>query len=247
MKDKEMISFFMKRILNMNDSVKHNKIYKSYNTKFIINQEKEFFSNDYKGSSIKDYKYIEGSIPILISAPHSVKQIRDGGYKSADIYTGALIKVLGKTTNAHIIYKTHTKDDENHTDESTPYRKKIKEIIKENEIKVIIDLHGMSKDKDSDIDIGTGGSSNPNLLGEDYILSSVKNSLSSLKYSVNKYFAAKGKLTISVYCSQKLGIPTLQLEINRKYRTKDGENFSYIVNILSKMINDLNKEFNKVN
>ena len=112
---------------------------------------------------------------------------------------------------------------------------------------MIIDLHGMSKDKDSDIDIGTGGSSNPNLLGEDYILSSVKNSLSSLKYSVNKYFAAKGKLTISVYCSQKLGIPTLQLEINRKYRTKDSENFSYIVNILSKMINDLNKEFNKVN
>ena len=45
--------------------------------------------------------------------------------------------------------------------------KKIEEIItkKINEIKVIIDLHGMSKIKDSDIDIGTGGSSNPNLLG----------------------------------------------------------------------------------
>ena len=66
-------------------------------------------------------------------------------------------------------------------------------------------------------------------------------------YSVHKYFGAKGNLTISVKKKKKLGIPTLQLEINRKYRTKDSENFSYIVNILSKMINDLNKEFNKVN
>ena len=240
MKNKSIISSFMKKVININ-------LYKVYSQDYILEEEKEFFTNKYMGLSKNDYKYKKGSIPILISAPHSVKQIRNDELKPADIYTGAIIKTLGKNTNAHIIYKTHTKDDENHTDESTAYRKKIKEIIKDNEIKVIIDLHGMSKDKDSDIDIGTGGSSNPNLLVEDYILSSVKNSLSSLKYSVNKYFSAKGKLTISVYCSQKLGIPTLQLEINRKYRTKDSENFSYIVNILSKMINDLNKEFNKVN
>ena len=40
----------------------------------------------------------------------------------------------------------------------------------------------------------------------------------------------------------------MNYNLNMMYAgTKDGENFSYIVNILSKTINDLNKEFNKVN
>ena len=122
MKNKSIISSFVKKVLNINS-------YKIYSQDYILEEEKEFFTNKYMGLSKNDYKYKKGSIPILISAPHSVKQIRNDELKPADIYTGAIIKTLGKTTNAHIIYKTHTKDDENHTDESTAYRKKIKEII----------------------------------------------------------------------------------------------------------------------
>ena len=119
MKNKSIISSFMKKVININ-------LYKVYSQDYILEEEKEFFTNKYMGLSKNDYKYKKGSIPILISAPHSVKQIRNDELKPADIYTGAIIKTLGKNTNAHIIYKTHTKGDENHTDESTPYRKKIK-------------------------------------------------------------------------------------------------------------------------
>ena len=60
---------------------------KLYSTNFILKEEKEFFENNYKGEGSEDFKYSEGSIPILISAPHSVKQIRNNEYKAADIYT----------------------------------------------------------------------------------------------------------------------------------------------------------------
>ena len=215
---------------------------KLYSTNFILKEEKEFFENNYKGEGSEDFKYSEGSIPILISAPHSVKQIRNNEYKAADIYTGALIKTLSKTTNAHVIYKTKTKGDENYTNKNTPYREKIKEIVKDHHIKVVIDLHGMSDKGDSYIDIGTGGSNNKNLLGCDYILPCVKKSFHNVNYSENKYFSAKGELTLSHYCSHVLAVPTLQLEISRKYRSKESKNFSFMVNTLSQMIDDLNDE-----
>lgn len=238
MKNKSIISSFVKKVLNVNS-------YKIYSQDYILEEEKEFFTNKYMGLSKNDYKYKKGNIPILISAPHSVKQIRNDQLKPADIYTGAIIKTLGKTTNAHIIYKTRASGDENHTTKKTAYRNEIEKIVKKHNIKVIIDLHGMSMERKSDIDIGTGSSKNKNLLGKDYILHIVRNSLKNLNCSENKYFHGGKDVTLSSYCSQVLGVPTLQLEINRKYRTKESRNFSHLVDELSKMINDLNNELKK--
>lgn len=213
-----------------------------YSTEYIKNQETQFICNNYFGSSEKDYEYKKGSIPILISAPHTVKQWRNESYKSADIYTGALAKTLHESTGVHIIYKASTNGDENYTTEETEYRKKIKDIVSKNDIKVIIDLHGMSSDKDSNIDIGTGSSSNVNLLGQNYILSLVGSSLGNNNYTVNKYFSGGKTYTMSGYCSSNIGLPTLQVEINKKYRTSDSEKFSYMANKLTDMINDLSNK-----
>ena len=97
----------------------------------------------------------------------------------------------------------------------------------------------MSSERDSDIDIGTGNNSNVNLLGQDYILSLVGNSLSNINYTVNKYFSGGSSYTMSTYCSSKLGVPTLQLEINKKYRSSNSESFSYMANKLISMINNV--------
>lgn len=213
-----------------------------YSTEYIKELETQFISNSYFGNSKEDYEYKAGNIPILISAPHTVKQLRNGEYKKADIYTGALAKVLQEATGAHLIYKASTNGDENHTTEETEYRKKIKEIVEKNNIKIVLDLHGMLSSRDSDIDIGTGGKDNRNLLGQDQILSIVESSLGDANYTVNKYFSGSMNHTISNYCSTKLGVPTLQLEINQKYRTSESENFTYMANKLTHMINELSEK-----
>lgn len=212
-----------------------------YSEEYIKQQEEEFKSNNYLGSS-NDFEYKLGNIPILISAPHTVKQWRDDTYKNAEAYTGALAKILNESSGAHVIYKTSVNGDENYTTSETEYRKKISDIVKNNEIKVIIDLHGMTSDKDSDIDIGTGNSKNKNLLGQDYILSLIEDSLSNVNYTKNKYFTGGGAYTMSTYCSTNLGIPTIQLEINRKFRSSDSASFSHMANQLTKMINEVSKK-----
>lgn len=226
-----------------------NKIEKTmdeiYTEQDIKNKEEQFISNSYFGNSSRDYKYKKGSIPILISAPHTVKQLRNEKYKKADIYTGALIKTLHEATDAHVIYKTSTKGDENYTTKETKYRKKVKDIVEKNDIKFIIDLHGMTSDKDSDIDIGTGSEKNVNILGQKGILSVVKKSLRGTNYTVNKYFAGGGSNTMSTYCSQKLGVPTLQFEVNGKFRSSNSDNFSYMANRLSEVILNVDKYLQK--
>lgn len=227
-----------------NSSINMGGVYANnlYSEEYISKQEMQFMNNDYLGSSENDYKYKSGTIPVLISAPHSVKQYRNNKYKKADVYTGALAKTLHEATGAHVIYKTKVKGDENYTTNETVYRKKIKSIVKNNDIKVIIDLHGMNSYRNSDIDIGTGNSSNINLLGQKYILSLIKSSSIKSKYSVNKYFTGGGANTISTYCSKNLGVPTVQFEINGKYRSADSKKFTYAVNTLTKAINNLSKK-----
>lgn len=227
-----------------NSSINMGGVYANnlYSEEYISKQEMQFMNNDYLGSSENDYKYKSGTIPVLISAPHSVKQYRNNKYKKADVYTGALAKTLHEATGAHVIYKTKVKGDENYTTNETVYRKKIKSIVKNNDIKVIIDLHGMNSYRNSDIDIGTGNSSNINLLGQKYILSLIKSSSIKSKYSVNKYFTGGGPNTISTYCSKNLGVPTVQFEINGKYRSTDSKKFTYAVNTLTKAINNLSKK-----
>ena len=213
-----------------------------YSKEYIKKQEEQFISNDYFGNSDKDYEYKLGNIPVLISVPHTVKQWRNNEYKKSEAYTGALAKILHESTGAHVIYKASTNGDENYTTGETEYRKEIKDIVKDNDIKVILDLHGMNADRDSDIDVGTGNSKNKNLLGQDYILSLIDSSLSDTNYTVNKYFSGGGSYTMSNYCSSKLGIPTLQLEINKKYRSSDSKSFSYIANKLTYMIDNLSNK-----
>lgn len=243
MKVKKVIVLLIVVMFTFNSSINKGGVYANnlYSEEYISKQEMQFMNNDYLGSGENDYKYKSGTIPVLISAPHTVKQWRDNQYKGADVYTGALVKALQKSTGAHIIYKTSSNGDENYTNKETAYRKKIKSIVRNNDIKVIIDLHGMLSYKKSDIDIGTGNSSNINLLGQKYILSLIKNSFIESNYSVNKYFTGGGPNTISTYCSKNLGVPTVQFEINGKYRSTDSKKFTYMVNTLTKAINNLSK------
>lgn len=238
-KKSAILLFTIMNLFNISTNRSYSYADNVYSTEYIKELETQFISNNYFGNSKEDYEYQSGNIPILISAPHTVKQLRNGEYKKADIYTGALAKVLHESTGAHLIYKASTNGDENYTTEETEYRKKIKEIVEKNDIKIIIDLHGMLSNRDSDIDIGTGDKNNSNLLGQDHILSIAESSLGDAKYTVNKYFSGSMNHTISNYCSRKLGIPTLQLEINKEYRTSDSENFTYMANKLTNMINEL--------
>src|SRR5690554_6185453 len=79
--------------------------------------EKQFSLNNYFGQNNHQlFQYEEGAIPIIISAPHAVKQVRNGWIKDPDIFTGSLALLLKSLTGCHIIYRTSTGNGDSNRD-----------------------------------------------------------------------------------------------------------------------------------
>ena len=49
----------------------------------------------------KSFKVIKGKIPIILSAPHTIKQLREGKVKGAEHQTGAIASILAKEISVY--------------------------------------------------------------------------------------------------------------------------------------------------
>lgn len=210
-----------------------------------------------KSKSTDGYTYIKGKIPVIISAPHSLRQpLRNSsknsnGYKPADKYTGAIAKIIAEKTGAHVIYKSaYTGIDDNYMSEEesgtirTPYRDKIEEIIKENDIKLLIDIHAFNNSSKSHaIELGTNDKKN--LLGNENILNVILDSFEDHGFSTNgttkntkllidnEFKAEIKNKTISNYTATTLKTPAIQIEIGSTCRNIDDmDAFNRMLNAL---------------
>ena len=86
----------------------HISSHKQAEVEKIHELEEQYCANNYTGvvKSLKNYRLKKyGTNPILISAPHSIKQKRDGKVKDHEFYTGAIAEYLGEKLNCSVITK----------------------------------------------------------------------------------------------------------------------------------------------
>ena len=182
-------------------------------------KEIEFSKIQYNKESEDYYEYSEGKIPILISAPHGARHLRDGSWKEEDEYTAGIAIKLAEMTAAHVIYvKNATKEDSNH-DIETKYKDRIREIVKEHGIKFIADIHGANSNRPFKVSIGIINNNNENCSCpsfKDIIQDSLK---TFQKNPFNLcHFSASKPGTITSFARKALDIEAAQFEINAKYR-----------------------------
>lgn len=205
----------------------------------VLAYEKAFTENSYEGEIEKEssFAYQKGSIPILISAPHSTKHLREGNVKSADIYTGATTLLLGELTDAHVLYTTKLADDANYIKDGE-YKNQLRQIVEENDIQYVLDLHGASSSQPFDIDLGT-------VNGQSMTSSSVERMRSIFNENgisevlENGFFAASTSGTITNYSFNQLGTDAVQIEINQNYRNPryDIDSYYQMVKSLITIVN----------
>lgn len=170
-------------------------------------------------NKITPYKYFPGILPILISAPHAVRHIRHKKIKPSDEFTGSMAYLLNEITSCHSLAVTKLYGGDPNFDDQCIYKDFISSLIVEHRLKLIIDLHGASREHDFAVDIGT--MKGVSLLGQNNYRDLLRSCL--LNYGVtpiteNRY-TISGNKTITAHASENLGIPALQLEINKKYRS----------------------------
>ena len=196
----------------------------------IKDAEQKFKANDYKGNSVyacavKKY----GDLPVLLSAPHAVKQIRNGNIKAHEFYTGAIVECLAKKLGCAYITKQYlienfTNDDPNSDNACCSYKTAVAQFLQDHKIKLFVDIHGLSSKRDSIIDIETDGGKNINDTACVLTLKKcIENKFGANTASVDKYFHASPENVMSKWVHTNFYISALELEINGAYRWFEGD------------------------
>ena len=188
----------------------------------------------------EDFEIEEGKVKAMLSAPHAFIHLRDGNIKYAETNTDKIARELADELGCYAIYKTYSSDNDANWDEESLYRDECLKTVKRSKIKLLIDIHGMSSEREEDICIGTydGELINQDMELANKIIESFKEE--GFNYvSLNKPFNCGRKTCVANYIHAGAGIVTFQVEINGKYRFEDSPEckLDEIKKALKKIIN----------
>lgn len=188
-----------------------------------------------------DHVYFQTNSSVLISAPHGVSQLRLGRLKSAEIGTISTAVIMANATNSNVIIKTKNNDDDANFDSDCEYRTRIDEAIKTQNIKYLIDFHGLAKYRPCDINIGINFGQNVAKNVE--LFNSLKNALETEGFvvSIDEPFDA-GPRTIAGFFAKKYSIWSVQIEINCSITNKR-KNIAKCNKLLNTLIDWLERNY----
>ena len=170
------------------------------------------------------FELLAGKGKIIVSAPHSVEQTRQGKKKYAEPQTGALAKMLHEKLGLPVIYKTKNCGDDANFDAVSPYKDALVEYVKNNKIEFMLDLHQLAPTRDVMIDIGTGKMKNVKNEVFVKVAYDVFEKYDLGKIEIDTPFDASYPYTLSAYVSRNCDISCLQIEMNSKILRTDSKN-----------------------
>ncbi len=188
--------------------------------------------------------FLRGEIPVLVTAPHATTHVRVKMTKSYELYTGALSVILHSLTGAHALY-THRMSniDPNYYDDS-PFKESLQSIINEHDIRFVIDIHGTGSGRPYDIFPGVG-LDGEFLIGKDSYLAILNETAQRKKILIGglDIFPAAKQMTVAKFAATKIGVPAMQIEINRSLRQPEDNptQFKKLVEFISSYISRINE------
>ncbi len=189
----------------------------------VKNIESRFSSNDYNGilTINPNYEYINNGSNILLSAPHSVKQIREGNVKEEDELTGFYASYLPNLNKYNSIYRTYQNlDDPNYPigetldNPSDKYLQEVIKLIKKKDISFLLDIHGCAARRPFDVEIISVNGQTCDLKIVDIFYETLKSK--NFIVSVDKVFKRGGQV---IRQAGSNGIDAIALEINKTCRS----------------------------
>ncbi len=166
-------------------------------------------------NGVFDYLLVRGEIPVLITAPHTMEQIKkDGSLKYAEPFTKAIAMYLNKVCGSSYLIKLKDTGLDSNRDNHDEFKEDLVNFVKDNNVKLVIDLHGADRNRDFDVEFGT-----MNNLTADF--STIKELEEALKHNgivnVEHNNPFKGG-AITQYLYNLKDVEVIQLEINGRYR-----------------------------
>lgn len=196
----------------------------------ILSLEADFSNNEYFGTNVwteEKYRVLSGNIPVILSAPHSVNQIRQDDVRDAEKYTGALTRYLCRLTNSFGIFELFTHADPN-SDLEHNYKNGILNLVETYNIKLLLDIHSSTFKDDTDIDIVTNKKTT--LCGFDNLPDKIKEIGNKYNVKVDENNIPNKSLENEIIAVTSLicGIPSIRIVINNKKLDIENNEESFI-------------------
>ena len=168
-------------------------------------------------STPTSFDFLEGELPIIISAPHSTDHFREGRVKKGEYETGILSLSLQQKIDSYACYRTKIVKDDPNFDKDHPYKMELANIITQNQIPILIDIHIARVSRPFSIEIGTNFGNNLHIhkevgsLSKEFLEQYIPGNI-----VIDTLFTASNPNTVSAYISKECAIDCLQIEINRR-------------------------------
>lgn len=195
----------------------------------IAELNEKYEANDYHGEKGEgaNYQVILGEVPVLVSAPHAVCQIRNGVVKERDGMTGGIVEYLCEELGVFGVTRLwEDGDDPNYAEDerSVAYREEIAKLVKEHNIKWVFDIHGCLDKHGFDMDMGINDGQNV-ACGKEEIERLAENwRQRGVDARIDEKFMARRPYTVSNFVHRETGVNCVQLELNGRVRMS-GEGF----------------------
>jgi hypothetical protein len=191
----------------------------------LVELEQDVRYQDFSSETESEFLYETGKIPILISAPHGAVHTRNGD-KEEDEYTAGIARLIGHKTAAHVLYARRKSRTDPNANLDAPYKALLHQIVRENAIRFVMDLHGANSNSDFGVAVGTMHGKSCSVSDKLLIINTFR------KYSiieegellsrldVDTKFAAEGnngREPITKFCN-RIAVPAAQFEINAHLR-----------------------------
>ena len=208
---------------------------KSFST---IQKERLKFLRENKNN---DHTILDGKNLVLLSAPHGVFQVRNNKRKVCEPGSLSTALFLQKANNCFLIAKTKNNDDDANYDTFSLYKDGLKNIIENNNIKYVLDFHGLSKKREMDINLGTDNYFNTRV-DKGALENLVEElTLNNFKVEIDNPFKGAGKTISGFVQTLNKKVFSLQIEINCAITNefKNRKKYACLLKILSDWIEKL--------
>lgn len=166
----------------------------------------------------EEYLTYIGTTGVMLTAVHTMDQYKeDGTFKFEEFYTKAIARFVAAKTNSSYYIKIKDTHIDSNSLQFDEFKNNLLNYINENNVKLIIDIHGAKEERDFDVEFGT-----LNNISADY--STIKELEDAFKesgitnISYNSPFKGGG-ITQTVFANTNIDV--IQIEINSKCRDID--------------------------
>ena len=157
----------------------------------------------------------KGQVPIIFTSAHGIPQKkRNGNIKLAEPYTRAIARFVSKKADCYCLIKNEDTGVDPNKANNDEFKKILIDLIGQNHIKILVDIHGAKRERDFDVEIGTlfGASAHPKIIDK-LTNNLLDNNIKNIVYDDPFH---GGHITKDIL--NATGINCIQLEINRSYR-----------------------------